>query len=169
MIRSLRALLSKSELQIQSLDINEIIREIVTTMKSYAAIENVLIEMDLSKDLPSVWCDKIHMEQVVMNLILNGTEAMITSEHIRKLIISTETYDDKMIKVSVRDFGKGLDSNNTERIFEPFFSTKPDGMGMGLSINRSIIEAHGGRLCAENNPDRGATFYFIVPTIWQKE
>ena len=169
LIRSLRALLSKSELQIQSLDINEIIREIVTTMKSYAAIENVLIEMDLSKDLPSVWCDKIHMEQVVMNLILNGTEAMITSEHIRKLIISTETYDDKMIKVSVRDFGKGLDSNNTERIFEPFFSTKPDGMGMGLSINRSIVEAHGGRLCAENNPDRGATFYFIVPTIWQKE
>ena len=137
-------------------------------MKSYAAIENVLIETDLSTDLPSVWGDKIHMEQVVMNLIFNGTEAMITNEHIRKLIISTKEYDVQNVRVSVRDYGMGFDTENIDRIFEPFYTNKPDGMGIGLSISRSIIDAHGGRLWAENNLDRGATFYFTVPTIRQK-
>jgi signal transduction histidine kinase len=168
LILRLRALLSKGELQIQSQDINEIIREIVTTMKSYAATENVLIEVDLSTDLPSVWGDKIHIEQVIMNLILNGTEAMIASEHIRKLIISTKEYDVQNVSVSVRDYGMGFDPENIDRIFEPFYTNKPGGLGIGLSVVRSIIDAHGGRLWAENNPGRGATFYFTVPTIRQK-
>lgn len=167
MIRRLRALLSKGELQVQSLDINMIIREIVAVMSSYAAIEKVVIAMDLAPDLPSVRGDKIHLEQLLMNLILNGIEAMMTGEHIRKLIISTKKYEVQNVKVSVRDFGKGLDSEIIDRIFDPFYTNKPGGMGIGLSISQSIIEAHGGRLWVENNPDRGATFYFTVPTIHQ--
>ncbi len=166
MIQRLRALLGKGDLQIESLDISELIRKTATLMKSYMVIENVSIVMELAADLPSVCGDKIQLEQVVLNLVLNGSETMTALDHdSRKLIISTGKHDEQMVKVSVRDSGNGLDHENMERIFEPFYTTKPEGMGMGLSISRSIIEAHGGRLWAENNPDRGATVSFTVPVF----
>ena len=130
--------------------------------------EEISLDMRLNPKLNMVCLDPGQIEQVIMNLILNGTEAMISSEHIRKLIISTKEYDVQNVSVSVRDYGMGFDPENIDRIFEPFYTNKPGGLGIGLSVVRSIIDAHGGRLWAENNPGRGATFYFTVPTIRQK-
>jgi two-component system sensor kinase FixL len=100
----------------------------------------------------------------MINFILNASEAMTDiAEAPRKIILSTCKADQKMVKVGIRDFGSGIMEDKLDQIMEHFYTTKPEGMGMGLSINRSIIEAHAGRLWAENNPDRGATFYFTLP------
>ena len=108
--------------------------------------------------------DAIHLEQVILNLILNGTEAMETIDHqFRELRLLTVKHEENAVRVSVRDKGTGIDHTHIDSIFEAFYTTKPEGMGMGLSICRSIIEAHGGRLWAENNPDKGATVFFTVP------
>ena len=169
-IRRLRALLSKGELQVKTLNINQMIREGVTLMKSYGAIKNTSIVMELAADLPAIRGDEIQLQQVMLNLVLNGYEAMRAVDHgSLKLIIATAKHNEKMVKVSVRDAGHGLDPEDLDRIFEPYHTTKPEGLGMGLSISRSIIEAHEGQLWAENNPDRGVTVYFTVPVSKQME
>jgi len=124
----------------------------------------VSLVLDLAEGLPYVQGDAIHLQQVALNLIINGTEAMETLDHqSRELQILTAQHDESSVKVSVRDKGTGIDEAHIEGIFEAFYTTKPEGMGMGLSICRSIIEAHGGQLRAENNPDKGATVSFTVP------
>jgi len=169
-IRRLRALLSKGELQVKTLNINQMIREAVTLVKSYGTIKNVSIVMEPAADLPAIRGDEIQLQQVMVNLILNGYEAMPAVGHgSPKLIIATAKHNEKMVKVSVWDAGCGLDPEDLERIFEPYHTTKPGGLGMGLSISRSIIEAHGGRLWVESNPDRGVTVYFTVPVSKQME
>jgi signal transduction histidine kinase len=121
--------------------------------------------LDLADGLPHVQGDAIHLEQVVLNLILNGTEAMAELDRrSRELRILTAKHNENAIRVSVRDQGTGIDQVHIASIFEAFYTTKTEGMGMGLSICRSIIEAHGGQLWAENNPDQGATVSFTVPT-----
>lgn len=163
-IRSLRSLLGKGELQVKALDINQLLRAGVTIMKSYGAIGNVAMVMELAAHLPAVRGDEIQLEQVIINLVLNASEAMKgVDDGFRKLIVTTGKHNERMVKVSVRDAGRGINPEDMQRIFEPYHSTKPGGLGMGLSISRSIIEAHGGRLWAENNSDRGATLYFTVP------
>lgn len=163
-IRSLRALMGKGELQLRALDMNQLIRDVITLIKSYVAIEKVSILLELAVDLPLVRGDKIQMEQVILNLILNGCESMADFDHdVHRLTVATSIHEVGWVKVSVRDTGHGVKSEDMERIFEPYHTTKPGGLGMGLPIIRSIIEAHNGRLWAENNPDRGATFYFTVP------
>ena len=123
----------------------------------------------LDSSLPPVLGDSIHLQQVIINFILNASEAMTEIDDApRKIIISTNKEDDQRVKVGIRDSGTGINKEAFNQILEPFYTTKPDGMGMGLSINRSIIEAHGGRIWAENNPDRGATFYFTLP-IYEEE
>jgi signal transduction histidine kinase len=124
----------------------------------------VALVLDLAEGLPNVRGDAIHLEQVVLNLTLNAAEAMETVDRqSRELRILTAKHDETSVRVSVRDRGPGIDEAFINRIFEAFYTTKLQGMGMGLSICKSIIEAHGGRLWAENYPEGGTTFSFTVP------
>jgi len=114
--------------------------------------------------LPPVQGDKVELQQVVLNLLLNAFEAMKDCPaNEREISLHAAIDGADVVRVEVCDRGTGIGSDNLDKIFQPFYTTKRDGLGMGLSISRSIIEAHGGRLLAENNPDRGATFYFTVP------
>jgi two-component system sensor kinase FixL len=163
-IQGLRSLFRKGEFERVEVDINDLVQEVVSLIKSEAIIRNVSIETILDKSLPSVVGDKIHLQQVIINFILNASEAMANLDDVpRRIIISTIKADDQTVKVGIRDSGIGINEDNFNQIIEPFYTTKPEGMGMGLSINRSIIDAHFGRLWAENNPDRGSTFYFTLP------
>jgi len=150
--------------KLSSENMNDLIQEVVSLINTEAMIRNVSIETKLDGSLAPVLGDRIHLQQVIINFILNASEAMTDIDDApRKIIISTNKSDQKMVKVGVRDFGSGIMEDKLDQIIEPFYTTKPEGMGMGLSINRSIIEAHAGRFWAENNPDRGATFYFTLP------
>jgi two-component system sensor kinase FixL len=162
-IRGLRALLKKGDVEAEPLDVNSLVREVVALTHSDAVVRNIEIRLELASDLPPVHGDRVRLQQVLLNLMLNGAEAM---EHIeaeaRELIVQTAR-DEAGVLVSVRDAGVGLDEHNIDRIFDTFFTTKPGGLGMGLAICRSIVEAHGGRLWATANTDRGATFQFTLP------
>jgi len=163
-IQRLSALLRKREPVFRSLDLNEMILEVAALLKNEMDLKSVSLVLALAEGLPTVHGDTIQLQQVVLNLILNGAEAMMDLDHnFRKMILSTKKIDKRTLEVSVSDSGSGLHEDSIDRIFDPFYSTKPQGMGMGLSISHSIIEVHGGRLWAANNPDRGATFYFTIP------
>jgi two-component system sensor kinase FixL len=121
---------------------------------------------ELALHLPAVNGDSVQLQQVLLNLVVNGCDAMADIEAVdRRLLVRTELADGKDVRVSVADQGYGIPSEKINRIFEPFFTTKMKGMGMGLAVCRAIISAHGGRLWATNNPNRGATFQFTLPTI----
>jgi C4-dicarboxylate-specific signal transduction histidine kinase len=127
-------------------------------------IRNVSIETKLDRSLAPILGDKIQLQQVMINFILNASESMTDMDHgPRRITISTGKADETMVKVGVEDNGVGLAGDSLGQMIEPFFTTKPEGMGMGLSINRTIIDAHLGRMWAANNPRRGATFYFTLP------
>jgi two-component system sensor kinase FixL len=163
-IQRLRSLFRKGKLKKEVLDVNDLVREVVSLINSETIIRNISIKTRLDDSISSLIGDKIHLQQVIINFILNASEAMTDVEDIpRKIIISTTTENAQAIKVGIRDFGPGIDESSMQQMVEPFYTTKPTGMGMGLSINRSIIDAHHGRLWAENNADRGATFYFSLP------
>jgi len=169
-IKKLRTLMSKKEMEFSPLNLNEIIWGVAKLTDRETSVRDVPLILELDDDLPHVKGDAIHLEQIILNLILNGTEAMVTIDRqFRKLRICTTEHDRDFIKVSVEDKGTGIDEAHINSIFETFYTTKPGGMGMGLSICRSIIEAHGGRLWAENNPDQGATVYFTVPVFMGDE
>jgi signal transduction histidine kinase len=130
-----------------------------------AARTNVAIDLELSPDSPIVLGDTIQLQQVILNLVMNGIDAMSTvNDQPRTLTLRSERQDGGHIRVVVQDSGIGLTEEVKSRLFEPFFTTRSKGMGMGLSISRSIIEAHGGRLWAESNASRGATFQFTLPS-----
>jgi len=163
-IHRLRSLFRKGEFEKVAVNMNDLIQEVVSLINTEAMIRNVSIETTLDRSLAPVLGDRVHMQQVIINVILNASEAMTDiADAPRKIIISTCKADQKMVKVGIRDFGSGIMEDQLDQIMEPFYTTKPEGMGMGLSINRSIIEAHAGRFWAENNPDRGAAFYFTLP------
>jgi len=163
-IHRLRSLFRKGEVARVEVDINDLVQEVISLINTEAMIRNVSIETALDRSLPPVLGDRIHLQQVIINFILNASEAMMDiADASWKIILSTSKADQKMVKVGIRDFGSGIMEDHLNQIMEPFYTTKPEGMGMGLSINRSIIEAHAGRFWAENNPDRGATFYFTLP------
>jgi C4-dicarboxylate-specific signal transduction histidine kinase len=123
------------------------------------------IDTDLSPRLAVIHGDSVQLQQVIMNLILNGAAAMRNSPSgQRKIIVRTAMLDSRTVKTFVTDFGAGIDENNIERLFEPFYTTKPEGLGMGLSISQTIIKAHGGAMEARNNREGGATFAFTLPT-----
>jgi two-component system sensor kinase FixL len=143
--------------------LNDILNDVIQIFRSEAIFRNVHIEIECDGSLPPVFGDKGQLQQVVLNLIMNGAEAMSRNlPEQRKLILGTQRKDHS-IWVSVRDFGPGIDKENLERVFEPFFTTKGTGLGMGLAVCTSIIKAHGGRIWAENNPDGGATFFIELP------
>ncbi|MFH1733663.1 MAG: ATP-binding protein [bacterium] len=163
-IYRLRSLFRRGKIERVEVDINDLIQEVVSLINTEAIIRNVSIETTLDISLPPVLGDRIHLQQVLINFILNASEAMMDIDDApRKIIISTSKADKHMVKVGIRDFGIGIIEDNLNQIIEPFYTTKPEGMGMGLSINRSIIDAHLGRMWAENNSDKGATFYFTLP------
>jgi signal transduction histidine kinase len=143
-------------------DLNEVIRDMKVLLSDAASRNSVSIRTMLDPALPSIAADRIQMQQVLVNLMLNGIEAMQTSGG--ELIVVSGKNGDGEVLVSVRDSGVGLPGNGDERIFRAFFTTKPHGTGMGLSICRRIIEAHGGRLWASPNAERGATFQFTLPS-----
>ena len=161
-IQRLRSLLRKEETRFLPLDVNQVTREVAALLRTDAVLRDLVIDVDLAPDLPSVRGDRVQIQQVLLNLLLNGMEAVGSHGEGRRVVIRT-LQADGAVCVSVRDQGPGIPGDMLSRIFETFYTTKPDGMGMGLAISRSIVEAHGGRIWAENNPDRGATFSFALP------
>ena len=121
--------------------------------------------MDLADDDPPVLGDRIQLQQVILNLVMNGIEAMDTvTDRPREMVIRSSAQESDKVLVAVQDSGIGIDSQNLDKIFDTFYTTKPQGMGMGLAISRSIVENHDGSLWATANPDKGATFQFTLPT-----
>jgi two-component system, LuxR family, sensor kinase FixL len=162
-IRRMRALVKKEEVAFVPLDLAEVIRDVVLLVRGDAILLNVDLDLELP-NLPTVQGDRVQLQQVVLNLLLNAFDAMKDCPvNERRVVLQAEQDGGCMAKVAVRDRGPGLRGDKLDKIFQPFYTTKRDGLGMGLSISRSIIEAHSGRLWAENNPDRGATFYFTLP------
>jgi signal transduction histidine kinase len=162
-ISRMRALFKKARTATEWLDINEAIEEVVILTQSEVRRKKVALRMELAADLPPVMGDRVQLQQVVVNLILNAIEAMSTVEdRERDLLISTQPGEGGEVCVAVQDSGIGLDPKNVERIFDAFHTTKPGGLGMGLSISRSIVERHGGRLWAVSNDGPGATFRFTL-------
>src|SRR5215510_5798428 len=163
-LHRLRSLVRKRPLELLPVNLNEVIREVVKLLNSDMIIRHVSLVLDLAPDLPLVRGDHVQLQQVLLNLMLNGFEAMAEAAiEQRQLGVRTQQVSEHMVEVAVHDCGVGLDESKSEQIFEPFYTTKPTGMGMGLAICRSILEAHSGYLWAANNPDRGATFYFTLP------
>ncbi len=164
-IRRMRALVRKEELEFESLDLASVIGDIVTLVHSDVVLRNICVLLEFRPGLPMVRGDKVQLQQVLLNLLLNAFDAMKDCPaNEREVVIEAGQNGGRIVEVAVRDHGTGLTRDKFEKIFQPFYTTKRDGLGMGLSICRSIIEAHGGRLWAENNnPDRGATFCFTVP------
>jgi C4-dicarboxylate-specific signal transduction histidine kinase len=145
-------------------DVNDIIREMVVLLRSEAAQYSVSIHEELASDLPETMGDRVQLQQVMMNLIMNGIDAMKDVDGGREMTIRSERAKDEQLKMSVSDTGAGLPGQH-DQIFKPFFTTKSHGTGMGLSISRSIMESHGGRLWASNGSPRGAIFHITLPVL----
>jgi signal transduction histidine kinase len=164
-ITSLRSLVKKEEREKEVLSIHEVLEDVLNLFRSEAIIRHVEIKIDFESSLPSVYGDRIQLQQVVLNLITNAVEVVAELSHDRRSIILRTQATDQGVQVAVRDFGTGIDPSRLDDIWEPFFTTKKAGLGMGLSICRSIIRAHEGRIWAENNPDWGTTFAFEIPAM----
>ena len=150
------------------MDVNAAIREVIELTHGEAVKNGVAVRTELAEGLPLIRGDRVHLQQVILNLIVNAVEAMSgISETRRELLISTAAPSDGVL-VAVRDSGPGLAPATLERLFETFYTTKPAGLGLGLSICHSIIEAHGGQLWASANVPRGATFQFTLPALLQE-
>jgi two-component system, LuxR family, sensor kinase FixL len=163
-IKRIRDLMHKTSAEKASLNINETIQEVIGLVSSDVLRSKIVLKADLQADLPPVLGDRIQLQQVILNMILNAKEAMSDEQmHPRELQITTRKSNSGSIVVAVRDTGHGLEAKDVERIFDPFFTTKAEGMGLGLSISRTIIEAHGGTLSAIPNDDKGATIQFSLP------
>jgi PAS domain S-box-containing protein len=163
-IRRLRALSQKRALDVQPVDLNEAISEVFKLIRAESVRRGVLVEAELATGLPLVRGDKVQLQQVLLNLFLNGMEAMADVTGAKKLTVRTGLDGNSCVEIAVSDLGHGVAPDRLLRLFDPFFSTKRDGMGLGLSIARSLVEAHGGRISAGTNPGGGATFRFTVPT-----
>jgi PAS domain S-box-containing protein len=163
-IRRLRQFLRKRTPERTSVQINDLVREVASFVYPDLRRRDVRLGIDLGKELPPVQGDPIQLQQVLLNLVRNGADAMLDTDLSRRqLMIRTRCSDGESVDVTVEDFGHGLSTNANDELFEAFYSTKDDGLGMGLAISRSIIESHGGQIWATSNPQRGATFYFSLP------
>jgi signal transduction histidine kinase len=162
-ISRIRILFKKGEPVREWVDVNEVIREMVSLMSSEAVRRAISIRTELAPELPKVIADRVQLQQVFMNLMLNGIDAINEVNAAGDLTIKSQRNPDGQVLISVSDTGIGLPPEGADKVFETFFTTKPQGTGMGLSISRSIIESYGGRLWATGNSDRGATFQFTLP------
>jgi signal transduction histidine kinase len=165
-IARIRALLKKAPPSKSLLDVNEFLLEVVDLTWSEMVQNSVRLGVELAGKLPSVPGDRIQLQQVMLNLIANAVEAMrAIQDRQRTLLISSVCFNDNAVRIAVSDNGPGIDAQAAQHLFDAFTTTKSDGMGMGLAISRSIIEAHGGRLWTETNNDFGATFQFTLPIV----
>lgn len=164
-VRRIRAMFTKAAPERTRVRMNELIREVGSLMHAEASRRSVEIHIDLANGLPAVWGDPVQLRQVMMNLILNGIEATTGAvPGQRPIVVRSELQGSGHVLISVRDSGAGIGQKDEKRLFDAFFTTKEQGMGMGLSISQSIVDAHGGRLWAADNSDVGATFYFTLET-----
>jgi hypothetical protein len=163
-VKRVRALFRKETLPRETTDMNRLIHELARLLRDEAIRRNISLRLMLGENLPQLKIDRIQIQQVLLNLAMNGMDAMRHTHVTRELIIRSESQDEGELLVSVEDCGSGIPDEIASRIFEPFFSTKPEGTGMGLAICRSIVEAHDGRLWATNSPAGGAIFRFSVRT-----
>jgi PAS domain S-box-containing protein len=162
-INRIRVLFKKEEPEREWVDVNEVIREMIGLLRSEAARHAIPIDTELAPEPLNVRADRVQLQQVFMNLILNGMDAINEANMAGSLTIKSQRYLDDQVLISISDTGIGLPPECEDKVFDAFFTTKPQGTGMGLSISRSIIESHGGRLWATGNSDRGATFQFTLP------
>jgi signal transduction histidine kinase len=163
-IRRLHDLLKKRTPEFTEVDVNEMVSEVARLVQGDAALRVVPVRLDLGSGIPRVRGDRVQLQQVVLNLVLNGLHAVQESATGNPtIILRTVRESPSVVRVAVQDSGVGIDGEDLDRMFEPFYTTKPAGLGMGLAIARSIVEAHGGRLGARSNPEGGATFFFTLP------
>jgi PAS domain S-box-containing protein len=163
-IARLRALFSKKEFTLEPLDLNEATREVIALSSNDLQRNRIILQSELTDDLPTITGDRIQLQQVILNLLRNASDAMVdVHDRPRQLLIRTEREDGDRVRVTVRDAGVGVDGQNMDKLFSPFYTTKSGGMGIGLSVSRSIVERHQGRLWAEPNDGPGATFSFSIP------
>jgi two-component system sensor kinase FixL len=163
-IRRIRAVVKNGDPEVMPLDLAEVIRDAVVLMHSDAISRGVRVTFDLDQGLPCVQGDKVQLQQVVLNLLLNAFDAMEGVQSVDRVVdVKLKSEHNGMVGLAVVDRGHGLAAEKVDKIFKPFFTSKPQGLGLGLSISRSIVEMHKGRLWAENNIDRGATFHVILP------
>jgi C4-dicarboxylate-specific signal transduction histidine kinase len=163
-ISRVRLLFKKGIPQRELVDVNEVIREMIVLLRSEATRYNISVRAELAADLHQVMGDRVQLDQVMMNLIVNSIDAMKEVDGARELAVKSQRTEKEEVLVSVSDSGVGLPVQQADQIFKAFFTTKRHGTGMGLSISRSIVESHGGRLWAADNSPRGASFCFSLPT-----
>jgi len=163
-VKRLRSMFKKGTPQREPVDVNDVIRDVIVLLRNEAYRYSVSIHADLAADLPQMLDDRVQLQQLFTNLMLNGIEAMKEVDAARELTIKSEQAENSHLLISVSDKRVGLAPEQAEQIFKAFYTTKPDGTGMGLAISRSIIESHGGRLWATANSGRGATFHVTLPS-----
>ena len=162
-IGRIRSLFKRGTQQRELVDVNEVIREMVVLLRSQAIRYSISVRTEQSEDLPRIMGDRVQLQQVLMNLMINAIEAMKDVDGPRELAVKSQPAEDEHLMVTVSDTGVGLPRHQADQIFNAFFTTKPDGTGMGLRISRSIVESHGGRLWADDNSPRGASFHLTLP------
>jgi signal transduction histidine kinase len=168
-ITRLRTLYSKKQINIESVDLNEAAQEVLALLLSELQKDGVLLRHQFDENLPRVMGDRVQLQQVILNLLKNASDAMdMVNDRPKQLLIQTET-DGDLVRLSVQDCGVGFDPEIAHRLFESFFTTKQEGMGIGLSVSRSIVEAHHGRLWATRNNGPGSTFAFSIPCEHQPQ
>jgi C4-dicarboxylate-specific signal transduction histidine kinase len=169
-VQRVRGLFKKSTSMTEAVNVNGVIEGTICFVAREAQRKNVYLQTELDVRLPSVSADRVQLQQVILNLMMNGIEAMADLDSEPKtLLIRSRLPNQREVLVSIADTGPGIDAEHAGRLFAPFFTTKPLGIGMGLPISRSIIEAHGGRLWADKNEPRGAVFHFTLPLKTPKE
>ncbi len=163
-IDGIRKLLKRDEVKMKAIDIREIIQEAISFIKSGAHLRNITLKLELDSDLPHVLGDRVQLQQVLLNLMTNALEAITSKESgQQEIVIRAKKMDAMTIRVDVEDSGTGIDEKMMGKLFEPFHTSKASGMGMGLAINKKIVETHGGKIWAENHPDGGAILSFTLP------
>jgi signal transduction histidine kinase len=162
----IRSLTKGAVPQKTQLELNDVINEVVPLVQREVLNHRISLRLELASELPPLLGDRVQLQQVLINLVINGIQAMADiGDEPRELLIESRRHKEGYVVVAVQDSGTGIDPENADRLFDAFFTTKSNGMGMGLSICRSIIEAHGGQLWASNNAGRGAVFRFSLPPI----
>jgi signal transduction histidine kinase len=163
-ITRLRSLFSKKDPTAEAVNLNEATREVIALSLRELQRSRVILQPEFDDSIPTVTGDRVQLQQVILNLLLNASDAMQNiHDRPRQLLVRTECDDDDSVRLTVQDAGVGFEPQGMDRVFEPFYTTKSDGMGIGLSISRSIIESHHGRLWAAPNEGPGATFSFSIP------